>query len=139
LENGEVLVSKLEDIPGLTGRIPVDFQVRCSGRCLGNRPAAQIAQHRQQDHGPGNPVMTVRLGDQNPAEQGAQQNGEIGTHLDPGVAADQFFRFEVLGHDAVFGWPEQRRLPTHQKQQPNQQRHIAGDKADRCTKHDDDF
>ena len=139
LEHGEVLVGEPEDVPGLGQRIPVDLQVGRGGRGRGNRPTAQVAEHRQDYHHARHPVSALLQGDQHAAQHGAQQNGEIGGHLHPGVAADQFFRLQMLGQDAVFGGAKQGGLKPHQEQQGDEQTDITGDEPHRRAGHDDDF
>ena len=57
--------------------------------------------------------MTLRLGNQDATEQRTEQDGHIGPHLDPGIAAHQFLGLQVLGHDAVLDRPKQGRMKAH--------------------------
>ena len=56
-----------------------------------------------------------------PADDGAEQDGEEGPAFDQRIAGGQFVARQAIGQDAVFDRPEQRAERAEQKQRDEQQ------------------
>ena len=77
--------------------------------------------------------------DQQPAGDGAEQDGDEGAHLDQAVAADEFVVLQVLRQDRVLDRAEQRRVHAQQRQRDEQQREVALPEAGETDRHDRDL
>ena len=143
-EHHQVAIGELKVAPGVSDRIPVDFETGVGGWReryeLRHGPARQRQQHTTERH-----VMRadLRYRHNQAAEDVAQQNGHEGAHLDHAVAAGQLALTERLRKVGKFDRLEQRRVQAHQKCASKQQRHlqvdVAAQKARGRDQHDDNF
>ncbi len=111
-----------QDVPGGLQHVPVGLQIRGCDACGRDLAADEVASDGKRQHdrseGQGNPALR----EQQAGGNGAAQNGEEGTRLDPGVRPRQLFRLQVIGQDAVFHRAEQG---------GNRAEHEQGGKQDR--------
>ena len=68
-----------------------------------------------------------------PREQGAAEDGDIGSRLDQAGAAEHFVGLQMLRQDRIFDRAEEGRVDAHREQGEQQQRHR--DRADRDSRH----
>lgn len=77
--------------------------------------------------------------DEDAAQDGAAQDGQVGPHLDQAVAGDQLVLSQVLGQDAVLGGAEERGLCPHQEEHDDQEPDVAEAEPDGGAGHDEDL
>ncbi len=87
-------------------------QLRRAGFHARDGAADQIAGHRQRDHRHRRRHRSMRAGhgEDQSAEQHADEDRDRRAHLDQAVAAGEFLRLEHRGQDRILHRPEQRRL-----------------------------
>ena len=123
---------------GKAGDLGVVGGRRGGHEAAGDPADAGDQQHR--DRGELGMVAAVgALEDEQPAEQGAAEDGDIGAGFDQAGAAEHFVALEVLRQDRIFDRAEERRVNPHRRQRGEQQRDVVEQKAGRPEQHDPDL
>ena len=127
-----------DQVPCRTQYVAVDDEV---GRLRAGRrdvAADEPAAGRQDHHHRAEHQDAYAVGGDEAADDGAAEYGGEGGGLDPGVGAGQFLALEMVGQDAVFDRPEQRRNDAEHEQRHHQQRDRGErDAGDRDCRRDD--
>ena len=121
-----------EQVAGRAQDVAVDHEIGSSRPGLrdkqGRDPAGHCEDQDQQAELGGIAAFPRRQA----AGDGAEQDGDEGRTLDQGVAGRQLLRLQMVGQDAVFDRPEQRRDRPEQAKRDEQHRHgMQGEAEDR--------